>query len=106
MRLYLLVRDLWEPNLDNSDVIPDIPLPAPRPYIPSLLTLNVTPPTKKKTKKSSSNILALDCEMVGVIDYNLKNSRGRPKMVNALGRVVFTLNFGIIFHDIVWFIPL
>lgn len=37
---------------------------------------------------STKDLLALDCEMVGVIDHNQRNARGAPKMVSALGKVL------------------
>lgn len=33
-----------------------------------------------------TQVVAVDCEMVGVIDHTQINAKGRPKMISALGK--------------------
>jgi len=34
-----------------------------------------------------SQYVAIDCEMVGVIDYKQMNAKGKPKMISVLGKI-------------------
>ena len=55
---------------------------VPSPTTTDINAVSSSPPAMPDLSK----YVAVDCEMVGVMDYRQRNAKGRPKMVSALGK--------------------